>query len=265
MKIDGNNIRVSVTDLEAFRLFREEDWMSFDDLMMQSTGEEPQSLQMAASGVFHEILSHLHTGEHDVLRKGRFTFDLADVEADIVLQPLRELRVSRQYVLDDGTVIDVRGRVDGADGVAVDDHKIKFGSYDAERQADSVQWRFYLDMTGSRIFRYNTFEAKDFTDKEKERWARCPCAEYVHCGGIAGECASICTCGRRMELHLDEFEITIKTLHIHTLYDYEGMHEELIAHLRDYATFARARLTDAAILAWREKQDRSYAYLDPGK
>jgi hypothetical protein len=276
-------MRVTVTNLETFRLFHTEDWMDFDHLMASITGNEAFDPFTSMLGEhFHEALRLLGTGEHDRLQHGRFIFDLSRVDAEITLLPLRELRASKKYTVGDH-VIDVRGRVDGTDGVAVEDHKLKFGTFDAERYADSVQWKMYLDMIGGRVFRYNVFEAPDSDSvsmrSAKAAWLMVPCAAYVEqhaedCDHTCGnpvclgcddcQCALgvICkSCGKPSVMH-DDIVIEVKALHVLTLYTYPGLHEYVIEHMRNYAAFAEQHLTEAAIVAW---QRGNAAHLDPKK
>jgi hypothetical protein len=49
--------------------------------------------------------------------------------------------------------------IDGSDG-AIYDHKLT-ERFDAERYADSYQWRCYLLMFGARKFVYNVFEGRE--------------------------------------------------------------------------------------------------------
>lgn len=275
------SLRVSVTNLETFRLFRAEEWMTSDHLMRSLIGREKLDPLLAAIGTaFHAALSSAELGEHTRLRHGRWVFDLSRVEGDIALLPVRELRLSKTYLVD-GEAVNVRGRTDGADGVAVEDHKLRFGGFDAERYAESYQWRFYLDMIGGQVFRYNVFEGPDSDSAEmdsiRRAWDLCPCDEYVahheddcasryddtrdpnvtdvrrQCDCDAVLCAS---CGEVSVMH-DDIEITIKSMHQLTLYAYDEMRSDLIAHLNDYMTFARQHLTEAAILAWQSRQDHA--------
>lgn len=243
-------MRVSVTNLEAFRLFRDEEWMTYDRLMASLAGTEPQDVKMAASAAFHDILRDIGPGDVDRLSRGRFTFNLSRVEGTLILQPLRELRAYKVYnVL--GEDVTVSGRVDASDGVMVSDHKIKFGQFDAEGYADSMQWRLYLDMIRGYSFNYNVFEATDFTDKEKARWERCPCAEHkpsepigssYHDDGNHDYSDDCLSCGQPLVMHVDEFEIDLKHLHILPLYTYAKLHEDVRSLLADYVGFARKHI-----------------------
>lgn len=254
-------IKVSVTDLEAFRLFRNEDWMTFDRLMEQLTRAEPESVMMAASTAFHELLRTLQPGEHTELHHGRFIFDLSAVDGDLALSPLRELRAQKVYDIG-GVPVEIRGRVDGADGVLVEDHKIKYGAFDAEGYGDSVQWKLYLDMLSGKVFRYNVFEGPGSEtvpmEKAQEQWELCPCPGFVDSVTVASakDCTRVCKCGRIDVVHTD-ITIAIKALHSLTLYSYPELTADVIAHITDYITFAREHLTPDAIVAWSQRRTGS--------
>jgi hypothetical protein len=284
------DMRVTVTNLETFRLYRTEDWMDLDHLMSSFTGNEafdPFTSQLGEA--FHEALRKIGTGEFTYLQHGRFRFDLSRIEGELALYPLRELRASKKYRVGDDE-IEVRGRVDGTDGVAVEDHKLKFGTFDAERYADSVQWKLYLDIMGGKQFRYNVFEGPDSDSvamrSSRAAWLMCPCPEYVEqhtddcnnaapcvtplCMGCPGcECSCplgwICKACEKPSVMHDHITIELKAMHPLTLYAYPGMHEYVIEHLRDYARFAREHLNEASIVAWQQRGNAANAHLDPGK
>lgn len=274
------DIRVTVTNLETFRLYRTEDWMDYDHLMSSITGNEAFDPFTSLLGEhFHEALRLLGTGEFAYLQHGRFRFDLSRVEGELALLPLRELRASKKYIVGDDE-IDVRGRVDGTDGVAVEDHKLKFGTFDAERYADSMQWKLYLDIMGGKQFRYNVFEgpASDSVSMRSAEaaWLMCPCPAFAEkhdpdcpfIGAGASSCACdgvICAaCSKPSVMH-DDIVIDIRAMHPLTLYAYPEMHNHVIEHMRDYARFAREHLTPAAILAWQQRANADHAHINPGK
>lgn len=271
-------MRVAVTHLEAFRLFRTQDWMTFDELMAQLTGYEKFDPLMATIGdAFHEALRRVDVGEHARLTAKRWRFNLSKVDGELALYSLRELRASKTYAVD-GTEVEVRGRVDGADGIAIEDHKMKFGTFDAERYADSVQWKLYLDMLGGQMFRYNVFEGPDRDSAGmrdiRKAWELCSCPEYVQqhtvdCALFPDDCAcalgTICkACGASFFMH-GAIDVDVRALHILPLYAYPTLRDDVIEVISDYVAFARQHLTEAAILAWKAEQNRLHAHNDPGK
>jgi hypothetical protein len=53
-------------------------------------------------------------------------------------------------------------RIDGLEGLHVQDTKTKFRPVDLVQYADSYQWRYYLDMLGLDTFYYDVFEVCGF-------------------------------------------------------------------------------------------------------
>lgn len=147
-------MRVSVTDIDGYRYYRDSESMTFEEYLARLEYEETP--QLRAGRAIHSVLERadasidLFEVEEDGLR---IRFDL---DAQLPLPATRELKLERQYVVD-GVPVTVVGKVDVLDGDVVEDHKTT-GRFDAERLADSMQWRAYLDMTGCRRFRWNVFE-----------------------------------------------------------------------------------------------------------
>lgn len=72
-----------------------------------------------------------------------------------------ELDVQRIYHTAFGP-IQVTGRVDVIEGMAVRDIKTKYRPVDSSEYVDSIQWKFYCDMLGAPEFYYDVFEVKGF-------------------------------------------------------------------------------------------------------
>lgn len=156
-------MRVSVTHLDQLAYFRAsegESWeMPLDELIRRLLNKEPPSPAMLAGSAFHGILENATYGMelHEVERDGfRFRFEL---EGEVSLPQARELKGTKDFVVD-GETVTLSGQVDALAGIRVDDHKLT-ERLDAERYADSMQWRAYLSIFNAEQFRYNIFEAYD--------------------------------------------------------------------------------------------------------
>lgn len=160
-------IRLRVSDLDAWVRFvepeRPEFEVSTDDFLAYMRRESGQTEEMLAGVAFHSLLETAKIGdeidclfgvEHDGFR---FRFD---GDLHLPLPAEREPEVMESvYSTRVGPVL-LRGRIDAAPMPRfLDDYKLTFSPFDAERYADSLQWRAYLDMKPGIRFRYLVFEA----------------------------------------------------------------------------------------------------------
>lgn len=150
-------MRVSVTELDTWRYFKSSDDMDVEDLLRRLRKEEPPTQGMLAGRALHKVLEHAQAGEVTKAEADGFKFTFL---ADCVVPhlPVRELKGEIEIATPSGLVTLV-GVVDGHDG-AVHDHKLT-ERFDAERYADSYQWRSYLLMFGATKFVYNVFEGRE--------------------------------------------------------------------------------------------------------
>jgi len=148
-------MRVSVTDLDAFRSWRYSEDGSLDELLARLRREEPPTEQMLAGSALHAALEHAEAGEVTTLDRDGFTFHI-EADVSLALPELREIKAEKVYVVD-GLPVVVVGKVDTLYGNTVDDHKTT-SHFDAERFLDTYQWRFYLDIFDADRFRWNVFE-----------------------------------------------------------------------------------------------------------
>jgi hypothetical protein len=144
-----------VSNLESFRQWREDDEQTVDDLVHWLTTDAPTEAMLAGTA-FHRALELAEPGEYTTLEANGFTFLLPDAELE--LPAVQELRAYGRY----GDLV-VTGQVDGLAGLRVDDHKTT-SRFDPERYLAGYQWRFYLDLLGADVFRWNVFEIRE-TDR----------------------------------------------------------------------------------------------------
>jgi len=147
-----NTYRVS--NVEAFRQYEQDEDMGAADLLARIRGDVPPSPAMLAGTAFHKALEH---AEHDTetLEADGYTFRFV-VPCEVALAPVRELRMSKTYMVDGEPAI-ITGQVDAIEGKRIDDHKTT-ARFDADRYLSGYQWRLYLDIFGADCFRWNVFE-----------------------------------------------------------------------------------------------------------
>lgn len=150
-------MRISVTDLDSWRYFKASDDMDVQALLRRLRREEEPSQAMLAGRALHNALEHASEGEMAEVESDGFRFQFVG-DCAIPLLPVRELKGEILIQTPSGPVTLV-GVIDGHDG-AIYDWKLT-GRFDAERYADSYQWRCYLVMFNARKFVYGVFEGKE--------------------------------------------------------------------------------------------------------
>jgi hypothetical protein len=148
-------IRLSVTDLDSMLYWRESEDMDFEALLTRLRGQEPPGPNMLAGRAFHKLLENASEGgEWFAAEQDGIRFDFA-IDEEIALPTIRELKAEYLFQTPSGPVTLV-GKVDGLQGITVHDYKLT-ERFDAERYADSYQWRSYLLMFGAERFVYDVF------------------------------------------------------------------------------------------------------------
>lgn len=154
-------MRVSVTDVDAFRYYQQSEDMDLSTVLARLRKEEPPTEHMKAGRAFHEILERppqetMETVEHDGFR---FEFALDD---EISLPTIREIKGEHQTIVN-GIPVTLVGVVDALHGQRADDHKLA-GRFASEKYTDAFQWRAYLHMFRANQFRYNVFTGSQLKD-----------------------------------------------------------------------------------------------------
>ncbi len=151
-------IRLSVTEVDGFLYWKQSD-EGLDALLARLTGQVEPTVQMQAGKAFHKIFENATEGEITETTVDGFTFDFA-FSGDVSISPpvIRELKGELLLSTPVGPVVLV-GKVDALNGRTVHDYKLT-ERFDAERYADSFQWRAYLLMFGATTFVYDVFQAR---------------------------------------------------------------------------------------------------------
>lgn len=151
-------LRVSATDLDQLRYFRDTDDMELADLIARLKHLMPSSEAMEAGTALHKALELAEPGDHKGFEQDGFTFSF-ETDAEIDVPVIREMKATLDYDFGD-VLVTVVGKVDAIHGKRVDDHKFT-AKFDADRYLDSYQWRLYLHIFGADEFRWNIFEANE--------------------------------------------------------------------------------------------------------
>lgn len=141
-----------VSNIDAFRRWRMDEEASVESLVGFLTVDAPTPAMLAGTA-FHEALEKSEYGLHDVLYAKGYTFQMPD--AELAIPEIREVRSYQWY----GGLL-VTGKCDCLDGRMVVDHKTT-SRFDPERYLEGYQWRYYLDLFGADVFRWNVFELRE--------------------------------------------------------------------------------------------------------
>lgn len=141
-----------VSNLEAFRRWRETEDSTTADLVQWITASEPTE-PMRVGTAFHKALEACQPGSFERMEADGYTFLLPD--AELALPAIRELRGFKDY-----HGLTVTGCVDCLDGTVVIDHKTT-ARIDPERYLAGYQWRYYLDIFEAHTFRWNLFQVRE--------------------------------------------------------------------------------------------------------
>lgn len=153
-----DTLRVSASDLDAYRYFLANEEADLASLLAQLRRQSPPTEAMMAGTALHTALENASTGEFDVLEADGYSFEIK-AEGEIDLPSIRECKGTRDYLID-GCRITLVGKVDAIHGKRVDDHKFT-GRFDPDRFLGSLQWRVYLEVFGADEFRWNIFEGRE--------------------------------------------------------------------------------------------------------
>jgi len=173
-------VRISVTDLDQVAWFMGDDSMDVATLVRRLRRQEEPTDALLSGRAFHEVLERARSGEEiDTIERDGWTLDFTALDTELSLPPVREKFVSHRLTVD-GTDVELRGKIDGDDGITVYDHKAA-SRFDAEKYAGDYQWRAYLLMTGRMRFQHNVFvrQIKDGVIRVREFH---PVANYAYPG-----------------------------------------------------------------------------------
>jgi hypothetical protein len=144
-----------VSEVESFRQWKTTEDAELETLLARMRGQSEASEAMLAGTAFHKALEVAQVGSASTLQALGYTFNIAG-DFEIALPVIREVRASKTYTADD-FAITISGQLDAIEGKRVEDHKTT-GRFDPDRYLGGYQWRYYLDIFGADLFRWNVFE-----------------------------------------------------------------------------------------------------------
>lgn len=174
--------------------------MDATDLVARLTDFQPTEAMLVGTA-FHKALEDAKPGEYDQLQAHGYTFLLPD--AELSLPDIRELRAFGDY-----GPLRVTGQVDALHGKRVEDHKTT-ATFRPDGYLDGCQWRFYLDLFGADVFRWNVFEIVPVLHREKIYRVKGPqILEQCRYPGMHDDC---------MDLAADFYSFAAQHLPSHTI------------------------------------------------
>lgn len=184
-----------VSNIETFRRWRLDESQTVDDLIARLTDFQPTE-PMLAGTAFHKALEDARPGTFGTLNALGYTFHI-DEDCEIALPSVRELRCFGDY-----GPLRVTGQVDALWGRRVEDHKTT-ANFNADGYLEGCQWRFYLDIFGADVFRWNVFEITPTKEPKTYRVDPPHTLEQVRYPGLHDDC---------MRLAADYYEFASKHL-----------------------------------------------------
>lgn len=150
-------MRLSVSDLDQYLYWREEEDHPLETLLKRLRREEPPTEELLAGRAFDSFLEHATEGDYDVIEYDGHRF-MIDPKVVIERPTFAQLKGELEVKTDAGPVTLV-GKLDGIVGKTIRDYKLT-GRFDAERYMESYQWRCYLLMFNCQVFQYEIFVGK---------------------------------------------------------------------------------------------------------
>lgn len=182
-------MKYRVSSVEAFRQWELDDEAETAELIAKINGTFPSSQAMRAGTAFHTVLELSPTGiAVDEAKQDEFTFVFFQ-DMVIELNPIRELRASKTYMVD-GQPIVISGQVDSIAGKRIEDHKTT-SRFDPERYLTGYQWRLYLDIFGADHFRWNVFELRELEEPMTYLVADSHRLEQFRYPGLEADCFAL--------------------------------------------------------------------------
>ena len=167
-------MRVTVSDVDAFRYWKSNDWMTEEMLHERLYRKAEPPIVVLLGRAVHKVLENTRSpylvGVHEVEQDGYdFTLDFSRIDLAVTRGP-KEVPTVRAYEFGDYEV-ELSGRVDAVDYDTVIDYKTmgkppKYAFH--EYFHEYFQWRAYLDMLGLDKFIYAILIVDNRRSKKEE-------------------------------------------------------------------------------------------------
>lgn len=152
-------LRLSATTLESYRLFRDGDWMTFEQLKADLEGFKETPLMRRGTSL-HAILEtpeqYAIDGDHSA-----HGFRWTGLDRYLKAMPFGVHEVKATLVIDTPSngPIQLVGKADMLQGLIVREFKTT-KQFSAQKYLDSMQWRIYLMAFGAPACVYTVFEVE---------------------------------------------------------------------------------------------------------
>ena len=159
-------MRVSVTTIEAYRLYLSTDWMTFEKLKEQLEGDFVENDLMRRGKSFHKLMEidesqrNILFGFGDEYHTGSFRWNKREINRIDSSADDKELKCEMVHNTSYGDVT-VVGKVDAIKDDIIIDYKVTDKSFSADKYFDSCQWKFYCHILDIPRFSYRVFKVKN--------------------------------------------------------------------------------------------------------
>jgi hypothetical protein len=156
-------IRISASDLQCYQRYRDNEDVTLEECLAQLRRERPATPAMMAGSALHGALEHAtYDTDTSCLKWNGYLF-FFDCDIDLTIPDVRELKGEMDMITPSGPAT-VVGVVDSLDG-SICDYKLS-ARFDAERLAESWQWRCYLSIFNCSRFLYKVFVGEEIKPQE---------------------------------------------------------------------------------------------------
>lgn len=142
-----------VTKLQAFNLFRSEDWFNSEKLIDQISGTHEVNKAMKLGTDFHKMIENRPLKKSIGIFSEEVIYEINAIEEDCAREVEGELIIP----IEQGSLI-VSGHADAIKGNMVIDYKTTLAEPHIDMYFDSYQWRLYLLMFDAKVFKYDFFK-----------------------------------------------------------------------------------------------------------
>lgn len=148
-------LRLSVTQLEAYRCWLENEEASVEEMVAYLESKTEPSPSMLAGSAFHKVLESAQNIPLEYVEQDGFRFDFRELDDELALPAIKEFKFYAQREIED-VIVTFVGVIDALDSQAVYDHKLT-SVINLDRYENSMQWRAYLYFLSMPTFTYNLF------------------------------------------------------------------------------------------------------------
>ena len=208
-------MRMSVSDIDSYRFFRDYN-KPLDVFLSELRRQAPPRPQMLAGTALHNALERMQISGSNVAEINTVggidcpVVNLADIDIELPIPKhgVPEVYCRKWYDTSVGPV-DMRGKVDVVAGNTIYDYKLT-SNPNPEFYQDAMQWRAYLDMMGANTMTYIVFGFSE----------------------------------RKNILSPFSIEYHVNSCNPYTFYRYDGMVDDLLEAVTEFASFCKEAAPD---------------------